>query len=79
MKFNRQDILAAYFYFGYLYHTGQDTKEYGYILRSLEAGFLPSKTMVYDDLSNNAKKIYRSLTSKLCGTGTLVQDFLDLN
>lgn len=61
MFFNKFDIMEAYYMYGYHYHSGQDSKEYAYMSRALEAGFSPGHALSYDRLTENGQAIYDSL------------------
>lgn len=61
MKFDRFDIIEAYYLFGSLYHGGQFTKEYKYMGRCLNAGFKPPCNFRLESLSDNARMIFDNL------------------
>jgi hypothetical protein len=61
MYFDRFDIMAAYYLFGSLYHSGQFSKTYKYIGRALNCGLKVSPIFKYESLSDNGKAIYDNL------------------
>jgi hypothetical protein len=63
MSFDRFDICAAYWLFGYLYHGGQFTKEYAYLGRVRACGFKPGPLFGVHSLSDNARQIFEKLES----------------
>ena len=67
MYFDRYDILSAYYLFGSLYHSGQDSKEYAYMGRAERCGFRPGPMFDYKSLTDNGWEIYDSLVEKAGG------------
>jgi len=63
MRFQRTDICSAYWLFGSLYHSGQNSKEYRDLCRALKCGFNPGPNFRYDLLTNNGREIFDRLVS----------------
>lgn len=64
MRFDRFDILSAYYLFGMLWHSGQWSREYAYMGRALNAGFRPSLNFGLESLSENGRLIYEGLVKR---------------
>jgi hypothetical protein len=65
--FNRHDICEAYYLFGSLYHSGQGSKEYGYLSRLSKIGFRPRASLLTQGehaLSENALYIFEELIAR---------------
>ena len=62
--FNRYDICEAYYLFASLYHSGQDSKEYGYLSRLSKIDFNPSINLTEDKLTEYGKMVFDGLIAR---------------
>jgi hypothetical protein len=66
MYWDRFDICAAYYWYAVQYHFGQNCEWYKVLGRLYNLGFVPSRSIEYGKLEENAQEIYESLTRKHC-------------
>lgn len=66
MKFNRQDIIQAYYLFGDMfYKNDKNSFEYKCIERTIKLGYQPKLFNFYKDLTSNGKLIFENLVKKI--------------